>query len=119
MKYYTFSQNNSGGSFRTTDKIKEYVIIEAPDAEYANFLAERLEIYFDGVSDGRDCGCCGDRWHRTSESDGDAVPSIYSYPIPIELRKKTKVYSGLVVNVHKDLGLFNKSYIVYPYNTIC
>lgn len=119
MKYYTFSQNNSGGSFRTTDKIKEYVIIEAPDAEYANFLAERLGLYFNGVSDGRDCGCCGDRWYRANESDGKNKPFIYSFVIPAKFRKETEVYSGFAVDVHKDLGWFNQSYIVYPYNTIC
>lgn len=25
------------------------------------------EVYFDGVENGRDCGCCGDRWSRLDE----------------------------------------------------
>ena len=63
-KFYLFAQNNSGGSFHRTEKLAEYVYIEAADADEANRIAESVGIYFDGVQDGVDCGCCGDRWSR-------------------------------------------------------
>ena len=82
-KFYTFSQNNSGGSFVNSDLegISEYVIIEALNAENANNRAEEIGIYFDGCDDGRDCDCCGDRWYSTDNNDGEEVPSIYGKPL--------------------------------------
>jgi hypothetical protein len=82
-KFYTFNQNNSGGSFKNSDTegIAEYVIIEALDAANANSTAEKIGIYFNGCENGMDCHCCGDRWYETSESDGYKVPSIYGEPI--------------------------------------
>lgn len=74
--FYTYSQNNSGGSFVQDVNISHYVIIEASSASEANEKAEQLGIYFDG--DG-DCECCGNRWYELSDSwdKGDGVPSIY------------------------------------------
>lgn len=47
--FYTYNQNNSGGFFKITKKIKHYVIIEADSAKEANKKAEHIGIYFDGV----------------------------------------------------------------------
>lgn len=70
-KFYTFRQNNSGGSYDGP----HYVIVEAIDRDEAEMIAENDVVYFDGCSSGRDCSCCGDRWSRYSdESD---VPAIY------------------------------------------
>ena len=120
VKYYTFYQNNSGGRFYTDDKLKEYVVIQAPppDAEYANFLAERLGIYFGGVDSGRDCACCGNRWYRTNERDGHETPHIYSYPVNVPKSSGSKIVRGMAKDVHKDLDMFNRQYIVYPMGTI-
>ncbi len=74
LKYFTFVQNNSGGTFQGP---APYVIIEAENAEHANELAEENGLYFDGCSDGRDCNCCGDRWRRTYETEGKDEPLIY------------------------------------------
>jgi hypothetical protein len=84
-KFYTFNQNNSGGSFVTSDNegLSEYVIIEATDANHANERAERIGLYFNGCDDGRDCYCCGDRWYTVSENDGTDEPTIYGEPIAI------------------------------------
>jgi hypothetical protein len=61
MPFYTYWQNNSGGVW---DGPAQNVVIEAPSAEMANDRAEKLAgIYFNGVDDGIDCECCGDRWH--------------------------------------------------------
>lgn len=70
MNFYEFNQNNSGGSFEVNDKVCHRVIIEATDATEANYLAERLGIYFNGCDRGMDCSCCGDRW---SEAWGDGI----------------------------------------------
>lgn len=83
-KFYTFSQNNSGGSFVVDEEtgIAETVIIEAYSAADANSRAERIGIYFNGVDSGWDCECCGDRWNEIySENDCYDVPSYYGTPI--------------------------------------
>ena len=103
-KFYTYSQNNSGGSFTISEKdgICEYVIIEAANASQANARAEEIGLYFNGCSDERDCPCCGDRWYSASESDGSGVPTIYSNPVE---------------NVQKDIFI-NRCFIHYLDGTI-
>lgn len=76
--FYTFSQNNSGGSFVQDENISHYVIIEASSAEEANSLAERKGLYFGGHSD---CPCCGNRWNEAWSCEADDVPSIYEKPV--------------------------------------
>lgn len=82
-RYYTFRQNNSGGSFTEDAQagIGPSVCIEALDAGHANQRAESLGIYFNGCDDGMDCECCGDRWYPVSEHDADDVPSLYGQPL--------------------------------------
>ena len=82
-KFYTFNQNNSGGSFVADKKngISEFVIIEALTADDANTRAENIGIYFNGCEDGNDCPCCGDRWYQASESDAEKIPSLYGKPV--------------------------------------
>jgi hypothetical protein len=83
LRWFTFSQNNSGGRFAVDDKVDAYVIIQAPDADTANQLAERIGIYFNGVFDGYDCECCGDRWSSLfSYDDGTDTPQIYGQEVP-------------------------------------
>lgn len=65
--FYLFDQNNSGGSFVVNDKLCHRLFIEADSAEEAVSIAEGLGCYWDGVDIGRDCPCCGDRWHRSCE----------------------------------------------------
>jgi hypothetical protein len=86
-KFYTFNQNNSGGHFDVNDRICEYVIIEAIDADDANMRAENIGIYFNGCEDGRDCDCCGDRWYPQDNGEGKDVPSIFGTPV-------TKTYTS-------------------------
>lgn len=69
-KFYEFSQTNSGGSFDVDDKLCHRLIIEAESEEKAVAIAEELGCYWDGVNNGNDCPCCGDRWYRfASEID--------------------------------------------------
>lgn len=67
LKWYEFSQNNSGGSFDVDDKVTHRVFIEAGSEHEATEKALELGIYFQGVDDGIDCPCCGDRWYSGSE----------------------------------------------------
>jgi|3_EtaG_2_1085321.scaffolds.fasta_scaffold285966_1 hypothetical protein len=73
MKFFTFSQNNSGGVFAGP---AQYVIVQADDADDANAIAQDNGVYFDGCSTGWDCDCCGDRWYPY-HSDVTDSPMIY------------------------------------------
>ena len=79
MPFFTFNQNNSGGSFDFDREqgLTHYVIIEAPDATAAAIEAITHGIYFDGCDAGIDCSCCGDRWHRPWNAAGFEQPGLY------------------------------------------
>lgn len=96
--FYTFRQNNSGGHFthRPSDGIGKYVIIEADSDVEANRKAESIGLYFDGVSEGRDCSCCGDRWYRSWESNEQ--PSVYDEPVKLKVRS----FKGEFISIHPD-----------------
>lgn len=84
-KFFSFRQNNSGGSFRIdeTNGIGDLVIIEANDAKHALSIAEKIGIYFNGVNKGFDCKCCGDRWYGIDEITDE--PMYNDSPITQEL----------------------------------
>ena len=90
MKFFKYSQNNSGGNFHVDDKICHNVIIEAESASEADDIAESLGCYFDGCSTGRDCSCCGDRWSKQWNDDG------------INLEKLKN--EGYVVSAYNSIG---------------
>jgi hypothetical protein len=77
MPFFEYNQNNSGGVFHFDDRVTSKVIIEAANAKEADEKAEDIGIYFDGVSAGRDCSCCGSRWHRAWDDEGDKELHIY------------------------------------------
>ena len=62
LKWFEFNQNNSGGSFIVNDKVCHRLFIEAKSFDDAVEKAEELGCYWDGVINGVDCPCCGDRW---------------------------------------------------------
>lgn len=78
-KFYTFGQNNSGGSFLSDHAVgvSKYVIVEADSSAEANERAESIGLYFDGTDGGPDCPCCGDRWYRVGPNEGEDAPMIY------------------------------------------
>jgi len=87
--FYTFSQNNTGGSFEVNGQVSHYVIIEAKSADEANWRAsDRADIYFDGCDAHMDCPCCGDRWYTSEESEGTEHPEIYGEDIATFREKK-------------------------------
>lgn len=63
LKFYEYSQNNTGGSFVTDDKLCHSLFIEANSSTEADEIAEGLGCYWNGVDEGSDCPCCGDRWY--------------------------------------------------------
>jgi hypothetical protein len=82
MSWFTFIQNNSGGSFHNDDRVSHYVVIEASSGDEANTRAESIGIYFNGCASGYDCDCCGDRWRPVwGDEDGEDTPSIYGEEI--------------------------------------
>lgn len=95
MKFYTYNQNNSGGSFTFDEQagITHYVIVQAEDLDFAKFRAEKIGLYFNGCSSGRDCSCCGDRWYQPWSDDGTDSPEIYGSPV----EKTEKPYFGFDV----------------------
>ena len=93
-KFYTFIQNNSGGSFNIskTEGICETVIIEAIDADEANHRAENIGLYFDGCENDMDCDCCGDRWYKTYDGDGTETPEFYGEKIEYAVGSSYRKY---------------------------
>lgn len=65
--FYEFDQNNSGGKFIVNDEVCHRLFIEADSEEEALSKAEDLGCYWNGVADGIDCPCCGDRWSQYAE----------------------------------------------------
>lgn len=76
--FYEFSQNNSGGSFDVDDKVCHRLFIEADNLSEAIFKAEQLGCYWYGVASGIDCPCCGDRWSKPWDEEGETFPKDYS-----------------------------------------
>lgn len=60
--FYFFDQNNSGGSFVVNDKLCNRLVIEAETCDEAINKSLELGCYYNGVDEGLDCDCCGDRW---------------------------------------------------------
>lgn len=80
-KYFTFNQNNSGGSFSYDENagIGHHVIVEAINASHAMARAVDIGLYFNGCETGMDCSCCGDRWYEVwNDEQGTDVPMVYN-----------------------------------------
>ena len=73
MKFYEFSQNNSGGSFDVSGQLCHRLFIEAENETQAIIKAEAMGVYFNGCDKGMDCPCCGDRWHSPDVVDIDRI----------------------------------------------
>lgn len=99
MKWFTFSQNNSGGSFRIDQSagIAHFVIVQAENVEDAAHRAEGFGVYFNGVANGCDCACCGDRWSMPWE-DGSDMPQIYGQTV--EAFMASKLFMRDCVAIH-------------------
>lgn len=78
MSWWTYRQNNSGGSFHhdASAGIGVCVFVEAANADQASARAQDIGLYFDGCREGIDCGCCGDRWSEPWDAGSDK-PELY------------------------------------------
>jgi hypothetical protein len=104
--FYTIDQNNSGGRFAIDYEagITCYVIVEADNAIEANERAEQIGIYFEGVEDGYDCECCGDRWYTAHEDDAKETPTVYGEPPEKYVDKPCSRWDNHPVCVHYKDG---------------
>ncbi len=101
--FFTFNQNNSGGSFvfDPDNGISHFVIIEAKNVEAAIEKAENIGLYFDGDDD---CPCCGARWNEPWD-DGSTEPLIYGKsPEEYATESHTKWIDGYECYIHYDKG---------------
>ena len=82
-KFYTISQNNSGGYFIENDDVDYYVSVQADSPYEAEKLLERV------VADHSDyCECCGLRWTIwLDEKDAYDVPTSYGIPL-VEMKDR-------------------------------
>jgi hypothetical protein len=100
--FYHYPQNNSGGSFSFNKEfgVTHHVIIEADSAKEADDRGEEIGLYFDGRGD---CPCCGSRWDRAWEGDGEDEPLVYSTR-PSQLTGLKWMEPGHEVAVHYKDG---------------
>ena len=78
LKWFHFSQNNSGGYFIRNEDVAEDVYVQAVDAKQATAFAEMI---FEDYSEF--CECCGPRWTTDyiRDEDGYDVPTKYDEPV--------------------------------------
>lgn len=74
-KFYTISQNNSGGYFIKNDYVDYYVSVQAKSVEEAEKLLEDIVEDYSEY-----CDCCGTRWSTYLSEEGN-VPTIYGTPL--------------------------------------
>lgn len=89
MPFYTFNQNNSGGSFDfSSEGLTHFVIIEAHNADKANDKLEEL-----GGAFNEGCPCCGDRWYTVDDPfDAEDEPKIYDQSISSFVSSPKKIF---------------------------
>jgi hypothetical protein len=77
MRFFSFSQSNSGGYLdeRPGAGIGDIVCIEAADADDANRRAFEIGMSFGTLGE---CECCGPRWFEADEFDGMPFPNRYN-----------------------------------------
>ena len=75
--FYLFVQNNSGGVWDIDAEagIGINVAFEANSEKEAIEYAKDV-IYFNGVEDGRDCPCCGDRWSAYTWAKAETIEEL-------------------------------------------
>lgn len=101
--FYNFDQNNSYGYFVVDEKVCHRLLIEADNEEEAVSKAEELGCYWNGVDNGVDCPCCGDRWSR-----------YFLEPIDIEKYTEKGYPVSVYDNIYRDtVAEWNRKYGKY------
>jgi hypothetical protein len=103
LKWYHYSQNNSGGHFIVDDMVANDIFVQARNAAEANLIAEKITE--DSAMSW--CECCGERWYISAyEDSGMPVPSTYEGPYyPGGLFRdeaRFHYYDGRVEKIDKD-----------------
>lgn len=93
--FFEFNQNNTGGSFDVDGKLCHRLIIEEDDYRKAIKKAEELGCYWNGVEDGLDCDCCGDRWYKPYSDRGIVIPYEYASFTKADAEKITESYDDI------------------------
>ena len=75
LKWWTIRQNNSGGYWIIDDDVAMYVMIQAPNAEEAERIFDKITVHALEY-----CECCGERWWFDSYEEGTDEPMIYGEP---------------------------------------
>ena len=75
--FYLFVQSSSGGYYRHAagEGIGINVAFEANSEDEAIERAKDV-IYFNGVEDGYDCPCCGDRWLAYTWAEAETIEEL-------------------------------------------
>lgn len=96
--FYLFVQNNSGGYFHndTEQGIGVNVAFEANSEEEAIKRATNV-IYFDGVLEGIDCGCCGDRWSAYTWDEAETIEELNKRNMKVFLKIAQCMFICLMV----------------------
>ncbi len=74
LSWFTFRQNNSGGSFMVNDYVAQFVSVQAASVEEASAT---LQCY---ATNAGSCSCCGDRWNFDFAEKG-RVPVYAEQPL--------------------------------------
>lgn len=108
MPFFTYNQNNSGGSFDydANTGIAQYVIVEADNVSDANAKALDIGLYFDGCETGLDCSCCGDRWYEPWGDEAPLYPSVYTHNATNERTYNGSIMSGGISKAWTRKGHF-------------
>lgn len=80
MTYYTYRQNNSGGS-HTKPAIN--LVVKADTPAEADAIAIANGVYFDPMFE-VDCECCGNRWDSAVDgwvSTSDTIPEVSDWDL--------------------------------------
>lgn len=100
LKWFHYSQNNSGGYFIDNDDVSHDIFVQAESAELANIKAEKITADYSEF-----CDCCGERWYiYADDGDGTETPEIYGEKLfsvkPSPYRNRAILYFA---NGHREV----------------
>lgn len=104
-KFFTFSQNNSGGYFVSNDEygVGSWMIIEAQNEDEAIAIRDRIGENVSGFHSY--CPCCGERWSDYVYDINSEIPVIYGVPVE---QYKGKLWDDEIAFVHYYDGQIKK-----------
>lgn len=65
--------------------------IEADSEEEAVQRSEQIGLYFNGVEQGIDCDCCGDRWYKDPDYTLETIEEVKIFSFKSVTEKDTQV----------------------------